>query len=656
MGYTTGRKPWRSEPWRREEYNTDVESNFAVKQKMYFFGLAIFFLFGILGLQLARMQLVNGNKYEARAETNRLREVPILPVRGLIYDRNGEALVENQASFAAAVVAADVPDINLSSSPPSCPDRCQEISISLQEMTGVPAAKIEETILARAASNDPFTPAVVKSDMPQDKAFMLREQLPNLPGVRVVVEPKRFYTQGALVSHVLGFVGPIDQADYEKLSKSGYELNDRIGKTGIESTYENILRGVAGERQVETDASGRDIRVIDEKPATPGSNVVLSLDLDLQRHVEQFVKEGLGASKNAAAIVMDVHTGEILSLVSWPTYDNNIFTGEVDEAALAQLLNDPGKPLLNHAITEQYAPGSTFKQITGLAALQEGIATANTEITSLGVLYVENEFDPSIKYPFKDWAALGTLNFTRGVAMSSDVYFYYLSGGYVQNGRTVFQGLGPTKLAEWARRFGLGEPTGIDLPGEVDGIVPDPKWKEETIGDTWFVGDTYNMGIGQGYVAATPIQMILVAAAVANGGDILVPHLVKEVRTATGDVIKAKTNNVKRNLNIDPRNIALMREGMREAVADGSATTGRSSVVQLAGKTGTAEFGEQRPDGTYQEHGWFTGFAPFENPEIAVCVFLETGGGALSAAPVASKIVSYYFQRKNSAQGATTTP
>jgi penicillin-binding protein 2 len=236
--------------------------------------------------------------------------------------------------------------------------------------------------------------------------------------------------------------------------------------------------------------------------------------------------------------------------------------------------------------------------------------------------------------------------------MSSDVYFYYLAGGFVENGRTVFAGLGATKLAEWARRFGLGAPTGIDLPGEVDGVVPDPKWKEETVGDPWYVGDTYNMGIGQGYVAATPMQMILVAAAVANGGDLLVPHLVKEVRTASGDVIESKTT-IKRNLNIDPRNIAIMREGMREAVADGSATTGRSSVVQLAGKTGTAEFGEQRPDGSYKEHGWFTGFAPFENPEIAVCVFFEQGGGALSAAPVASKIVSYYFDRKNSAEAAT---
>lgn len=652
MGYSTGRKPWTSEPWRREDFSDDHETGYALKRKLMFFGVAVFFMFGLLTIQLARMQLLSGDTYKLRAETNRLRESAISPIRGLIYDRNGIPLVENEASFAAALVAADVPDLDVYASEP-CPDRCQATVIALQEMTGVPAAEIEEKLLQRGMSNDPFSPVVVKSDLRTEDAFILRERLPDLPGVRVVVEPKRNYTLGPLVSHVLGFVGPLDEEEFAELQKNGYQFEDRIGKTGIEATYESILRGVTGIRQVETDASGREIRVIDELPAVAGSNIILSIDVDLQAKTEQFVIEGMADSLNAAAVVMNVHTGEVLALVSLPTYDNNIFTGEVDQAALTKLLEDPGKPLLNHTITEQYAPGSTFKQITGLAALQEGIATANTEITSLGVLYVESEFDPSIKYPFKDWAALGKLNFYRGIAMSSDVYYYYLSGGFVENGRTVFQGLGATRLAEWARKFGLGEATGIDLPGEVDGVVPDPEWKEETIGDPWYVGDTYNFGIGQGYVAATPMQMLLVTAAVANGGDVLIPHLVKEFRTAAGDVIKAKTSTVKRSIGVDARNIAIMREAMRQAVADGSATTGKSRVVEIAGKTGTAEFGEQRPDGTYTEHGWFTGYAPYNNPEIAVVVFLERGGGALSAAPVASRILSYYFERQNAATGTT---
>ncbi len=236
--------------------------------------------------------------------------------------------------------------------------------------------------------------------------------------------------------------------------------------------------------------------------------------------------------------------------------------------------------------------------------------------------------------------------------MSSDVYFYYLSGGYTDpnSGKEVFQGLGATRLAQWARKFGLGSKTGIDLPGESEGNIPDPDWKEQTFGEPWTIGDTYNMGIGQGFVATTPIQMAMVTAAVANGGDVLVPHVVHQVTSADGRVVVPPKRIVKSNLNVDPRNIAILREGMREAVDGGTAATAGIKGVQLAGKTGTAEFGEQRKDGSYQEHGWFTGFGPFSNPEIAVAVFLDQGNGAINAAPVASKIFDAYFNR-NLAQG-----
>src|SRR5690606_14036086 len=262
------------------------------------------------------------------------------------------------------------------------------------------------------------------------------------------------------------------------------------------------------------------------------------------------LREGMGESLNAVAIVMDVYTGDILALVSLPNYNSNYFSGEVDQEALNRLAEDPAKPMLNHAISEMYAPGSTFKIITGLGALQDGIATAETEIHSPGYLDVENEYLPGVFDRFVDWRAdLGTMNFYRGLAMSSDVYFYYLAGGYVEGGQQVFKGLGATRLTEWARNFGLGGATGIDLPGESEGLVPDPEWKQETIGESWLLGDTYNYGIGQGYVSATPIQMLLVAAAVANGGDVLVPHVVKELRDAEGNSISLARDRVKRNLN-----------------------------------------------------------------------------------------------------------
>ena len=620
----------------------EIEESASSRAKLFYFGLAIIVVFGILTIQLARMQLVNRERFELRAETNRLRQEPIIPTRGLIFDRNGVPLVENRAGFAAAVVAADVPR-----------DQQAAISLSLQEIIGVPAGDIERQIEERRLSNDPFTPAILKDSLPNDKAFMLRERLGDLPGVRVVVEPKRYYPEGWLLSHSLGFVGRINPEEYAELAAKNYEMNDYLGKSGVELTYESILRGTPGQRDIEADASGRALRVINETPAKAGGNIVLSLDLELQKRVTDILQASMGASRNAAAIVIDVKTGELLSMVSLPLYDNNVFTANVDEATWARIRDDPGKPLVNHAMAEMYPPGSTFKMITGLAALQDGIASASTRIFSPGVIYVQNEYDPKIRYPFKDWAPLGSLDFYRGVAMSSDVYFYYLAGGYSENGRDLFQGLGATRLADWARRFGLGSVTGIDIPGESEGLVPTPQWKEKTVGEVWTIGDTYHLGIGQGYVAATPLQMALVVAAVANGGNVLTPHVLKEVRSSNGEVIPTAKQSAKRNLNIDARNLAVMREGMRQVVDSGTAPLGKSKYVPVAGKTGTAEFGPMRSNGTYQEHGWFAGYAPFNDPQIAVVVFHEQGNGAGTAAPTAGKIFDAYFETRSLAQGST---
>jgi penicillin-binding protein 2 len=635
MGFSTGRKPWKSEPY--QEVPDELK---LARSKLFYFSVLIVFLFAILSVQLARIQLVNGDKYKARAETNRLREVPLIPQRGLIFDRNGQPLVENRPSFAAAVVAADLPK-----------SKETEITIQLQEITGVPAGEIAAKIEQRRDSNDPFSPIVFKDNLPQDVAFSLQEKLSSLPGVRVVVTPRREYTTGPLLAHILGFVRSVDADEYDVLKAQGYQLSDHIGKAGVELTYESVLRGTPGVRDVEADASGREIRVIDEQPAKPGSNVILSIDLELQKNVERMLREGMGPSKNASAIVMDVNTGEILAMVSLPGYDNNVFSGIADPEAVRRLNEDPGKPMLNHAVAEQYAPGSTFKMITGLAALQEGVATANTSITSVGYIIVKNEFDSKIEYKFMDWRSdLGTMNFYRGIAMSSDVYMYYVAGGYNQPGKPFFQGMGEEKLAAWTKRFGLGQKTGIDVPGEAEGNVPDPEWKKKTFGEPWTIGDTYNMSIGQGYVAATPIQMITVASAVANGGKVITPHVVKELRDGNGKTTATVPTNVKRDLNIDPRNIAIMREAMRQSVADGAANLGASRNVQVAGKTGTAEFGETIGNNQYLTHGWFTGYAPFDKPQIAINVFVEQGTGGGTAAPIASRILSYYFGRPQRAE------
>jgi penicillin-binding protein 2 len=465
-----------------------------------------------------------------------------------------------------------------------------------------------------------------------------------LAGVEVIVEPIRRYGGQPLFSHILGYVGRVADYEYEDLKSKGYQMNDQVGKAGVEAQYEAVLRGVPGRREVEVNAAGREIQTLDSEPAQPGNSLVLSLDMELQEKTAEFLQQAMGDSLNAAAMVMNVHTGELLAMVSLPGFDDNIFTN-ISEEQFKALLDDPSKPLVDHCISEIYPPGSVFKQVTASGALQEGVANAGTTITSYGSITVKNEYDPNIVYVFKDWSALGTLNFYGGVAMSSDVYFYYLGGGYYQDGVELFRGLGATKLAEYARRFGLGALTGIDLPGEAAGMIPDPQWKEEELGEPWTIGDTYNFSIGQGYVATTPLQMLLVTSAVANGGNVMAPRVVRDIIDANGRVVTPFKAKVARQLGVSDDNLALLREGMQQAVSWGTAKTAAVDGVNVAGKTGTAEFGPDLGGGTYQSHAWFTGFAPAENPEVAVVVFLQQGNGAKNAAPVGGRILDYYFNR-----------
>jgi penicillin-binding protein 2 len=628
----------RSRRWRSEARTPRGPELF--QRRFLLLKALIVLLFGVLLLQLVRMQIVDHDHYSAEANSNRLRTVPVLPARGLIYDRNGVQLVSNQPIFSAAVVPVDVPE-----------DRLLEVVAGLSQLTGVPPRDIAAKI-AFAKVKDPQTPLVIKPHIDDATAFKLREQQAGLPGVQVVVESVRQYPSGAQVSDVLGFVGRIDETEYDELKDSGYQLNDHLGKAGVEYAYELALRGRPGHDLVEVDATGRAVETVASEPPQPAHNLVLSLDLDLQQHVTQYLQAALGRSRNAAAVVTDVHTGEVLSLVSLPSYDNNILTEPIDENRLDALLNDPMKPMLNHAISEVNPPGSTFKMITGSAALQEGVASPNTTITSTGSLTVQDEYTAGRVWVMKDWRALGTMNFYQGLAWSSDVYFYYLSGGYYRDGRTIFEGLGADRLARYTRGFGFGAPTGLDVPGEANGNVPDPAWKEETVGEVWTLGDTYNFGIGQGYLTVTPMQLARATAAIANGGELLTPHVAKEIVDAAGNVVQTISPPSAGRVAVSPDHLATIREAMRQGVVYGPARSGASRYVTVAGKTGTAEFGEQQPDGTYiYSHAWYAGFAPFDDPQIAVVVYLDQGIGGTNAGPVAQQIFDYYFGRQSLAQG-----
>ena len=592
-------------------------------------GALVILLFGILIVQLVRLQVIKGDEYIRRAEINALREVQIPAARGLILDREGRPLVQNVARYSAAIVPGDLPERG-------------EIGIyrQLERVTGVPAEEVEQKVLAAIEERGEFEPVIIKADIDEETALTLRELEPVTPGLKLLRDPAREYLAGPLLSHVLGYIGPLTEEEYSELKSRGYLIQDPVGKTGIELTYESILRGKPGKKLIEVDALGRELKVISERRPLDGSNIRLTIDLDLQKKVRATLEKYAEEGDNAAAVVMDIHNGDVLAMVSLPDFDNNVFSGRLSEDELAALVGAPGKPLVNHAIAERYAPGSTFKTIVGAAALQEGIANTGTTITSRGYITVENEYDPNIVYVFKDWAALGALDFYGGLAMSSDVYFYYLAGGKADEG---FPGLGEARVARYARAFGLGEPTGIDLPGESPGLVPDAQWKEETVGDSWVIGDTYNFGIGQGYLSVTPLQLITAVSAISNGGKVLAPHLLRQVQDGNGNILQRFERSVRRTVPVEPEYLQIVEEAMRQSVAKGVAQEAAVPGIEVAGKTGTAEFGPELFDGSLETHGWFVGVAPYDDPQIAIVVFFERGGGSSNAAPAASEILDFYF-------------
>ena len=595
----------------------------------------VILLFGILVVQLVRLQVIKGDEYAQQAEINALREVQIPAARGLILDREGRPLVRNAARFSAAIVPGDLPERG-------------EVGVyrQLERVIGVPVDEIERKVIAGIEAEGPFEPVVIKTDIDEEMALMLGELEPVTPGLKLLIKPTREYLAAPFLAHVLGYVGPISEEEYKELKDQGYLLQDHTGKTGVEFTYESVLRGRPGKKLVEVDALGHELKIISERRPLDGSNLVLTIDLDLQKMVKSTLEEYAVEGDNAAAVVMDVRNGEILAMVSLPDFDNNIFSGPLSEGDLASLVESPGKPLVNHAIAERYPPGSTFKAIVGAAALQEGTASTGTTITSRGYITVENEYDPNVVTPFYDWSALGALDFYDGIAMSSNVYFYYLAGGKADEG---FIGLGEARVAKYARAFGLGAPTGIDLPGESAGLVPDAQWKEETFGDSWFLGDTYNFGIGQGYLSATPLQIISAISAIGNGGTVVRPHLLQEVQDSHGNVLQRFEKSVRGIVPVEPEYLQIVKEAMRQSVSRGVATKAAVPGLEVAGKTGTAEFGPARL-GSQETHGWFVGFAPYDEPEIAVVVFFQRGGGGSDAAPAASKIMDYYFHGPQLAQ------
>ncbi len=621
--------------------------------------------FGLLALQTWQLQIAQGERYLQEADRNRFRLVSIDAPRGIINDREGRLLARNIPSFTVSIVPADLPEeaegfvfqrlSTLLEIPVSSHDaeakRAPSIDrrfLSDQE-EHQPEPQVKE--LVQAGRETPFIPVPVKSNVSREIAFVIEEERLQLPGVIVEIEPLRDYVSSTLVSHVIGYVGHIPEQEVETYvgrRDSDYDANDMVGLAGVELTFEDELRGRKGRRHIEVDVTGREMRTIGS-PVEPvaGHNLVLTIDLDLQAAVDRALQKGIAKARSdsGVAIVMNPQTGEILAMVSLPSYDNNLFIGGISEEDYAQLSEDPRHPLVNHAISGLYPPGSTFKVVTAVAGLEEGIVDRGSVIFCPGTIWIPHRFapdNPELAQPFKCWYENGhrSLSMVEAIAQSCDIYFGVLAGGYGE-----FEGLGQEALHDYALLFGLGEPTGIDLPGESTGLVPDETWKRLAYGETWVTGDTYNVAIGQGFILATPLQMLNATAAIANSGRLYRPQLVREVRDVPGEIVKPFARELIRELPVSPETIGMVRQGMRGAVTHGTAWRANLGGVAVAGKTGTAEYPGRRDwEGNLPTHAWFTAFAPFDDPEIALVVFVEGGKeGSTVAVPIAAEILAYYF-------------
>jgi len=642
------------------------------------FRAVVILAFAALIAQLWRLQVLQGQEYQTAADVNRLRLEAEPAPRGVMYDHRGHLLVRNIPEITVAIVPAYLPQDE---------QERKALLIKLAKLIDIPAvsrpphssprpapepdANPQPGILdiLKEAELAPYRPAAVKAGVSREVALILEEEHLDWPGVLVQVSPVREYLQGPLLSHVLGYVGPIPEAMADEYAARGYNPNrNPVGLAGLEYTFEEELRGQDGQKLVEVDVAGREVRIAGKpRPVIPGNSLRLTLDLDLQQAVTDILQEQLRIvhKKQGVVIAMDPQTGKILALVSLPSYDNNAFTSGISVKDLRDLQENPFRPLVNHAISGQFPPGSTFKIIVAAAGLEEGVITESTRFYCGGILWLPNRFypeDPSLAQPFYCWiyhdyhGYHGSMNVISGLGQSCDIFFYHVGGGY----RDQFQGLGEVRIGYYAELFGMGSRSGIDLPGEAPGLVPTSRWKRINYSESWVTGDTYNMSIGQGFVLATPLQVLNSAATIANGGTLYRPQLVEEVVDSQGTTVRAFAPDVIRKLAISQENMDLVRRGMRAAVAGPGATARHINVpgIAVAGKTGTAEFFEDRnkdgiPDkdreGNLPTHAWFTAFAPYDDPEIALVVFIYGGGeGSATAVPVANEILNYYFGRDRS--------
>jgi penicillin-binding protein 2 len=558
-------------------------------------------LFALLSGRLWQMQVLQGSHYLQLSEENRLRDLHLPAPRGILYDRKGRPLVSNRAAFTVSVLPRELRD----------PGR---VLARLADILEMPETEIRGR-LERSRQTRPFEPVRLLRDAPKRVVAMVEENRLDLPGVIIEVEPVRHYLYGSLAPHALGYLGEINADELTTAVWSGYRMGDLIGKAGVERIYDRLLRGHDGRLRVEVDARGRPLRTLGTDPSHPGRSLILTIDLDVQQAAEAALGDRVGA-----VAVVDPRNGEVLALASHPTFDLNTFSGGISPRAWARISGDRGLPLLNRAVDSTYEPGSVFKVVTAAAALTRGTATRATRVSCPGVFRLG-------AWTFRDLKAHGTLNFIEGVAQSCNVFFWTLGT------RT-----GGDAMAAMARALGLGQRTGVDLPSESAGLIPDSLWKQRVQGEPWYPGDNANMAIGQGWVNVTPLQVARMIAAVGNGGTLVRPHLVRQILDPDGGPPERVAVAPAGSVGFRPEVLATLREALEAVVLRG---TGRAVAIEglsIAGKTGSAE----NPRG--QPHAWFAAYAPADAPRVAVAVLVEHGRrGGLVSAPIARAVLQAAF-------------
>ncbi len=591
-----------------------------MKQRTLLLSFVVAAIFFLLLLRLWQLQILNAEDYRSKSENNRLRFVPIAASRGSIMDRNATLLVSNQPSFSLAVVPQEVKDR-------------EALLDQLVALLGLDRQELVER-WKKGQGRARYYPVVLASNITRDQVEIIEENHLRLPGVEIEVKPVRQYARGMLASHLMGYIGEVSEDELARKENQAYNLGDYIGKNGIERAWERELHGRDGGRQLEVDARGRVLRTISETQPLVGNSVVLTIDARIQEAAESAFGQQAGA-----AVAMDVSNGEILAFVSNPGFDPALFSGKMPPDIWKQYLEDERRPLENKALTGQYPPGSTFKIITALAGLENGLIDEHSAVNCPGFYRMGTS-------TFKCWNrhGHGSVDLRKSLRESCDVYYYRLG-----------ERLGVDRIADMARKFMLGAPLGIGLKHEKGGLIPTSAWKQKRFGKPWIRGETPSVSIGQGYVLMTPIQLASMIATVANEGTIYRPHLVKRIVDMDGRTLREFGPERLGTTGVSARSYRLVKQGLFAVVNERGGTGGAARVgyVVVAGKTGTSQVVKLR-DGRggvpyrYRDHALFVAFAPYEKPEIAVAVVVEHGEhGGSAAAPIAGRIIRSWYETKH---------